>query len=332
VHTDLGVVVPSKNGGPPADAVPRVWRPFSEALMRYKRDLYSANKPPRTVKTGVPKLDKALGGGFGPGELVYIAGEGGVMKSSLLLSIALANARHGRPAMLVSLEMTETEVLNRLSSMVTGIPLQAFVEHDRGQTPMPSDRRKKHEEALDELASLPLWILPDRANGLEYEDIETVEHVAALHAERPEHAVVLVDYMQIFRSDGDRKSVEQNSRRLQRLAKHRQITVVVACQVNKPSGTGRERFGANWPEKPAGLWAPERKDLRETGMLGADADALLLLARSRQIDPYTVWVRIDKRRNGAETPYEPYGCAPAYVTMMNNADEGRSWPPARARA
>ena len=53
------------------------------------------------VSTGVPELDRVLGGGLVPGSLVLLGGEPGVGKSTLLLS-ALATISRDRRALLVT--------------------------------------------------------------------------------------------------------------------------------------------------------------------------------------------------------------------------------------
>ncbi|HEX7188135.1 MAG TPA: DNA repair protein RadA [Actinomycetes bacterium] len=50
----------------------------------------------RAVPTGVPELDRVLGGGLVPGAVVLLAGEPGVGKSTLLLDVAARFAERGR--------------------------------------------------------------------------------------------------------------------------------------------------------------------------------------------------------------------------------------------
>ncbi|MHA6621675.1 DNA repair protein RadA [Pseudonocardia sp. DLS-67] len=50
----------------------------------------------RARATGVPELDRVLGGGLVPGAVVLLAGEPGVGKSTLLLEVAAQAARSGR--------------------------------------------------------------------------------------------------------------------------------------------------------------------------------------------------------------------------------------------
>src|SRR6476469_5999506 len=60
--------------------------------------------------TGVPELDRVLGGGLVPGSLVLVGGEPGVGKSTLLLTALGAIARGGRRALLVTGEESAAQV------------------------------------------------------------------------------------------------------------------------------------------------------------------------------------------------------------------------------
>ncbi len=62
------------------------------------------------ISTGVPELDRVLGGGLVPASLVLLGGEPGVGKSTLLLTALGAVARSGRRALLVTGEESVAQV------------------------------------------------------------------------------------------------------------------------------------------------------------------------------------------------------------------------------
>lgn len=69
--------------------------------------------------TGVPELDRVLGGGLVPGSVVLLAGEPGVGKSTLLLEVAARVAERGeQPALIVSGEESVAQI--RLRAERTG--------------------------------------------------------------------------------------------------------------------------------------------------------------------------------------------------------------------
>src|SRR5881394_2388206 len=68
------------------------------------------------IPTGVPELDRVLGGGLVPGSLVLLGGEPGVGKSTLLLS-ALAAVSRERRALLVTGEESSAQVKLRAARL-----------------------------------------------------------------------------------------------------------------------------------------------------------------------------------------------------------------------
>src|SRR5438128_12228876 len=62
------------------------------------------------IATGVPELDRVLGGGLVPASLVLVGGEPGVGKSTLLLTALAAVSRAGRRALLVTGEGSTAQV------------------------------------------------------------------------------------------------------------------------------------------------------------------------------------------------------------------------------
>ena len=69
------------------------------------------------ISTGVPELDRVLGGGLVPGSLVLVGGEPGVGKSTLLLMALGAIARDGRSALLVTGEESAAQVSLRAARL-----------------------------------------------------------------------------------------------------------------------------------------------------------------------------------------------------------------------
>jgi DNA repair protein RadA/Sms len=69
------------------------------------------------ISTGVPELDRVLGGGLVPASLVLVGGEPGVGKSTLLLTALGAIARGGRSALLVTGEESAPQVSLRAARL-----------------------------------------------------------------------------------------------------------------------------------------------------------------------------------------------------------------------
>ncbi|MBB4211841.1 DNA repair protein RadA/Sms [Rhodothalassium salexigens DSM 2132] len=65
------------------------------------------------LETGLPELDRAVGGGFVPGSAVLIGGDPGIGKSTLLLQALAGLAQAGRRAVYISGEEAEAQVQRR---------------------------------------------------------------------------------------------------------------------------------------------------------------------------------------------------------------------------
>ena len=85
-------------------------------------DLSSA----RARETGVSELDRVLGGGLVPGAAILLAGEPGVGKSTLLLSVAAQTASKGMSALYISGEESASQVRLR-AERINAVDPQLFL-------------------------------------------------------------------------------------------------------------------------------------------------------------------------------------------------------------
>jgi DNA repair protein RadA/Sms len=74
--------------------------------------LQAGEDEPR-IRTGVPGLDRVLGGGLVPGSVVMLAGPPGIGKSTLVLHLLGALVAAGTPCLLVSGEESRAQVASR---------------------------------------------------------------------------------------------------------------------------------------------------------------------------------------------------------------------------
>jgi DNA repair protein RadA/Sms len=85
--------------------------PTAAAAARPITEIVAADARP--VATGLPELDRVLGGGLVPGSVTVLGGEPGIGKSTLLLQVAAARARSGAPVLYVSGEESAAQVRDR---------------------------------------------------------------------------------------------------------------------------------------------------------------------------------------------------------------------------
>jgi DNA repair protein RadA/Sms len=72
-----------------------------------------ADQDAAPMPTGVPELDRVLGGGLVPGSVTLVGGEPGIGKSTLLLQAAASVAGLGRPALYLTAEESAPQVRGR---------------------------------------------------------------------------------------------------------------------------------------------------------------------------------------------------------------------------
>src|SRR4029077_11192338 len=80
------------------------------------------------ITTGVPELDRVLGGGLVPGSLVLVGGEPGVGKSSLLLQVLGSVGGRGLRTLLVSGEESPAQVRLRAERLGVTDHVQVLAE------------------------------------------------------------------------------------------------------------------------------------------------------------------------------------------------------------
>ena len=101
--------------------------------------------------------------------------------------------------------------------------------------------------------------------------------------------LVLIDYLQLLTppsgtSENRQTEVAAISRSLKRLAIEEQVAVIAASQLNRASEARAER-------------RPTLADLRESGQLEADSDAVILLHRGAEL-PQSLYLIVAKNRHG----------------------------------
>lgn len=135
--------------------------------------------------TGFPTLDETTGG-FQPGHFWVVGAFTSGGKSFLALHFALAALRRGQKVRLVSLEMSDAQMVGRLAYLVSGVPSDALQ--------LSEDDAKKRKDAEDWVANAPLTISQEG----NLDDLS----LAIRQASRDGTSLMLVDYLQLVRSKG----------------------------------------------------------------------------------------------------------------------------------
>lgn len=178
---------------------------------------------------GIGDLD-AVTSGMHPGNVTVIAAKSGVGKSTLALNAAVAAAKTGAKVMFSSLEMSSTELMQKIAAAEGKIALH-HLTHQGGMT---SEDWKQVERLGRELfRSLPLRVY--RPDGASLHDIES----AARGCARADGLdVLVVDYVQLVEVEQSRhitreQAVAAVSRGLKNLSVHLDCHVIVLSQLNE---------------------------------------------------------------------------------------------------
>lgn len=227
----------------------------------------------------IPTLDKLLGP-IKPKQLVIEAARPGMGKTAAALSYAVGAARAGHGVLFVSLEMSAEELGARMAADMTfdgktGVPYRALANADA----TTAQQRRIADVAL-EADSLPLVI----------EDLPTVtigrlnmlvrRHARRMAGRGQKLEMVIVDYLQLVRPDHREASpyaaISEVSRGLKQIAKANAVGVMALAQLSREC--------EKRPDK-----RPQLSDLRDSGQIEQDADAVIFLYREeyylRQSEP-----------------------------------------------
>jgi len=210
--------------------------------------------------TGFYGLDKKTTG-FNPGDLVIIAARPAMGKTSIVLNTTLQNLEKGDGVIFFSLEMPETQLMMRLISAKSEVPLQNVRKGE-----LDPDQAKKVEEAFQSLSDKKLFV--DDSGSVNINQLRARVRKIAQN-EKNNIKIVIVDYLQLMSGTGgsDRRlTVDEISRGLKLLAREMQVPIVALSQLNR----GLE----SRPDK-----RPMLSDIRESGAIEQDADIIMFVYR-----------------------------------------------------
>ena len=233
---------------------------------------------PTGILTGIGAIDTAMDG-FQKEDYIVLGARPSVGKTALALFMAYQQAKNGTPVAFFSLEMAATQLALRLVAMDSGLDSNRIRRGLLSTAEMDSYRRAKAE-----ISTVPLTILdaPTCTMG----EIRRYAHRVV----RSEKAGILyVDYIGLIRPQGKRVSryehITEVSGELKSLARELKIPVVALSQIRREKEEDKR---------------PALSDLRESGALEQDADAVLLLWGERKEGPgkQQRQLALAKHRNG----------------------------------
>ena len=236
--------------------------------------------------SGFYALDKKTTG-FNPGDLVIIAARPAMGKTAIVLNTTLQNLEKGDGVIFFSLEMPETQLMIRLLSAKTGIPLQNVRKGE-----LDPQQAQKVESAFQDLSNKKLFV--DDNGNLNINQLRARARKIAQNEEN-NIKVIIIDYLQLMSGTGgtDRRlTVDEISRGLKLLAREMKVPIIALSQLNR----GLE----SRPDK-----RPMLSDIRESGAIEQDADIIMFVYRD------DIYKERDEQRKekesldkGEEPPYK----------------------------
>lgn len=233
----------------------------------------------RGIPTGLADLDNILAG-FGKSNLLILAARPGMGKTALSLNIAQHIAVNEKKKVAIfSLEMSKEELVDRL------LVSQADIDAWRLKTGrLDQQDFMKLSDAMGVLADTSIFI--DDKPGMSIFEMRTKARRLAM-----EHGLdfLVVDYLQLAHGrtmDNRVQEVAEISQGLKNIARELKIPVLALSQLSRAIESRGEK-------------TPQLSDLRESGSIEQDADAVMFLYRKDDDIRESVNLKIAKHRHGS---------------------------------
>ncbi len=219
-------------------------------------------EPESGVATGIAPIDERLRH-LRPGGLYVLAARPGVGKTSLALKILSHACTHGTHALMVSLEVDRVDLLKKM------LAAEAHVDFGKIESAsLDEAEAERVQQALDGFKQWPL-------DFIDVSDL-TVQGLRSLAKRR--HAetggslgLVVLDYLQLLSSTrpdaSEFEKISDITRVLKILARDLKLPILALSQMNRES------------EKGTGAREPKLSDLRGSGSIEQDADAVFFIHR-----------------------------------------------------
>lgn len=211
------------------------------------------------LDTGYPDLNN-LTSGFKKNELIILAARPSIGKSTLALNFAANACKNKKHVALFSLEMGHDQLIMRLLSTYSGLPLNKIVSGK-----ITDEEMRLLMQARTTINKFPLYI--DQSSTTNLRDIKA----KCLKLKKEGHLdFIIIDYLQLLSSGENLKNrveeVSKISRGLKEMARTFEIPVLALSQLSRSLEQREDK-------------RPVLADLRESGSIEQDADIVMFLHR-----------------------------------------------------
>lgn len=218
------------------------------------------------LSTGIDELDKALCG-MKPGQLIVVAGRAKMGKTTFAMGLARHNAiRAKKQVLVISLEMSNCQLMDRILSAEGGIPLSALKD---GSACASHGSELTAASLLVQKSTLRLSERP----GL---SISRVRAMARKHKNIHGLDLLLIDHLGLLDGEDPRmnqlQKVSEITRQAKLMANELQCPVILLSQLNRALEQRADK-------------RPIPSDLRDSGTIEQDADVVLFVYRDEVYHP-----------------------------------------------
>lgn len=191
------------------------------------------------------------------------------------MQVAERIASKGKNVVYISLEMSETQLIQKLLARKAKVNSRKIRNSD-----LTTEELERLADASFKLSQLPFSIITKASS------IQKIEVEARRLKNRGQLDLLVIDYLQLVRNEGNFKSREQEvadiSRTLKLLSLELDIPIIALCQLNRNASKS----------------IPTLADLRESGSIEQDADNVLFLYQ-RNPNNNIVTIDLQKQRAGS---------------------------------
>jgi len=215
------------------------------------------------LRTGIDELDELLGG-LKPGGLYIVAARPKQGKTTLAQNIAEHCAlQQGKPAAVFSFEMQPEELGDRMLASIGGVNANRIRSGELDEVDWANVSR-----AMKRLRGAPIYVSRPRNARVEH----VVAQTKRQHSREP-LGLVVIDYLQLMTVVGDNRAqgIGDITRALKLMAGEIGVPVLLLSQLNREL--------EKRPDKH-----PIVSDLRDSGAIEQDADAVVFIYRDEVYD------------------------------------------------
>lgn len=218
-----------------------------------------SDKPKTFITTNFKRLDEKIHG-FEEGQLNVLAGRPSTGKTALALNIIWNLAKEGYPTTFFSLETGGNNIVERLTSAISNVPLYKIKKSDG----LSNDEVDNVMAAINSIKQHSNFRIEDHAQITP----QDVREIAMKDSDKPH--VICIDYLQLMKSDLPQKDrrleVEKISRDLKIIAKETGCLIIALSQLSRGVESRQDK-------------RPMMSDLREAGGIEQDANMIFMLYR-----------------------------------------------------